>query len=296
MSKLSRPSFRSFLPLLAGAALLASSLGGCSVTEPITHKRSAMRVSHVVGDARPHPGVSHAKRYPIHGIDVSKWQGDIDWQAVKRSGVKFAFIKATEGGDHVDDRFEQNWAGAKAAGVMRGAYHFVFWCRSAVEQAAWFEKHIPRDPEALPPVLDVEWNPQSRNCPGKISPELAREKMTIMLKHLERHTGKRPIIYTDITFNQEVLAGGHFEDYPFWVRSTAADPKERYDDRRWALWQYTTTGRIPGIAGNVDRNTFNGSQQQWLAFMDMPKGQRPRIDAPIDDGIDSMTALAMAPL
>src|SRR5690349_19128466 len=69
------------------------------------------------GDTRPHPGVAAAHRLPIHGIDVSKWQGRIDWASVSAAGTQFAFIKATEGGDHTDERFLENWQGAKAAGI-----------------------------------------------------------------------------------------------------------------------------------------------------------------------------------
>lgn len=218
------------------------------------------------GDAKPHPGVAHAQKLEIHGIDVSKWQGPIDWAAVKSAGTKFAFIKATEGADHLDERFHENWASAKAAGVPRGAYHFVFWCRPASEQAAWFVRNVPKDPDALPPVLDAEWNGHSRKCPQKISRELALEKIKIMLRAMEAHTGKRPIIYTDITFHEDVLVG-ELPGYKVWVRSVAADPAERYEDRRWAFWQYTTTGRVPGIKGDVDRNAFHGTHKEWLAFM-----------------------------
>ncbi|MFZ1960088.1 MAG: GH25 family lysozyme, partial [Methylovirgula sp.] len=84
-----------------------------------------------------------ADDFEIHGIDVSKYQGDIDWNTVRASGVKFAWIKATEGGDYVDEKFAQNWAEAKAAGVPRGAYHFTYWCRPAEEQAAWFTQNVP---------------------------------------------------------------------------------------------------------------------------------------------------------
>ena len=78
-------------------------------------------------------GLPRPSDYAIHGIDVSKYQGDIDWNKVKDSGVKFVWIKATEGGDHTDEKFAANWAGAKAAGIPRGAYHFVYWCRPANE-------------------------------------------------------------------------------------------------------------------------------------------------------------------
>jgi len=210
-------------------------------------------------------------RYPVHGIDISRWQGDIDWRAVRAAGTRFAFIKATEGGDHIDPRFVQNWNGARAAGIPTGAYHFVYWCRPAHEQAHWFVQHIPQanDNLALPPILDVEWNGHSRTCPKKVSREVAIEKMKLMLRELEQHTGKRPIIYPDIPFHKDVIEGtSEFEGYPFWIRSTAARPEERYANRRWEFWQFTTTGRVPGIRGDVDRNAFYGSEeefQNWVA-------------------------------
>ena len=103
------------------------------------------------------------KDYPIHGIDVSKFQGDIDWSAVANSGVKFAWIKATEGGDR-DGRFQANWKGAKAAGIPHGAYHFVYWCRPPLEEIQIFEQNAPVEDDALPPVLDAEATPTSPTC------------------------------------------------------------------------------------------------------------------------------------
>ncbi len=239
-------------------AVVAAGLASCAVTPSSRYPAK--------GDARPHAGVATAHRLPIHGVDISKWQGKVDWAALRQAGTKFAFIKATEGGDHVDNRFLENWYGAKQAGVPRGAYHFVFWCRPAHEQAAWFKKNVPQDPDALPPVLDVEWNGQSVNCPKKVPREQALAMIDVMLREMEAHTGKRPIIYTDITFHKEILEG-EYNDYPYWIRSTAAEPQERYDNRRWTFWQFTTTGRVPGVSGDVDRNTFYGTENQWRMFV-----------------------------
>ena len=125
---------------------------------------------------------------------------------------------------------------------------------------------MPYDPTALPPVLDVEWNGESVNCPRKVPREQAISMINLMLKEMEAHTGKRPIIYTDITFHQEILEG-EFTDYPFWIRSTAAEPEHRYNDRRWTFWQFTTTGRVPGVSGDIDRNTFYGTDNQWRMFL-----------------------------
>jgi lysozyme len=145
-------------PFLAGA--LALLMSACSADGTMERAHYPLK-----SDAKPHIGVKKAQSFPVHGIDVSKWQGEIDWAEVKRAGTAFAFIKATEGGDHLDERFAQNWAAAKAHGIARSAYHFVFWCRPAEEQLAWFRQNVPADADALPPVLDVEWNGHSRTCP-----------------------------------------------------------------------------------------------------------------------------------
>jgi lysozyme len=242
---------------LAPFALLAAftALGGCVALDHYPAK----------GDARPHPGVEAARQYPIQGIDISRWQGEIDWASVKGAGTRFVYIKATEGGDHIDPAFLKNWEGARRAGIPRGAYHFVYWCRPAHEQAVWFKQHIPNDPDALPPVLDLEWNGHSKTCPKKVERSLALEKIRLMLTELEQLTGKKPVIYTDITFHKDILEG-EFNDYPYWIRSTAAKPEVRYDNRPWAFWQFTTTGRIPGIRGDVDRNAFFGNEGEFVGW------------------------------
>ncbi|GGC57747.1 glycoside hydrolase family 25 protein [Chelatococcus reniformis] len=239
-------------------SLICLALAACAAERPMVHGK--------MSDAKPHPGVAGAMKLPIHGIDVSKWQGNIDWNAVRDAGTEFVFIKVTEGGDVFDNRFLINWAGAKAAGIARGGYHFVYWCRPALEQVAWFEKHLPADPDALPPVLDVEWNGHSKTCPRRVPRAEALEMMRVMLSALAQHSGKRPIIYTDMNFFKDVLQEGGFEEYPLWIRSTAAEPQQRYD-RHWYFWQYTTTGRVPGIKGNVDRNVFFGTAEMWTKFM-----------------------------
>jgi lysozyme len=205
--------------------------------------------------------------YPIHGIDVSKFQGDIDWNAVAGSGVKFAWIKATEGGDNADARFQANWTGAKAAGVPHGAYHFVYWCRPPMEEMANFEQNAPVEVDALPPVLDVEATPTSKTCHRHLTQEGAIAEMKVMLDEMERHYGKRPVIYTTVDFYQAILADGAFTDYPIWVRSTKYHPTVKYGPRAWHFWQYQSDGSVAGIAVHVDRDAFFGTNDQWQAFL-----------------------------
>src|SRR5271165_3592871 len=246
-----------FSRALAGGALaLAGLLSGCGGgAGPVD----------VAGLDYPRP-----HDYPVHGIDVSKFQGEIDWSKVADSGVKFAWIKASEGGDHADERFQANWEGAKAAGVPRGAYHFVYWCRSPMEEMAWFEQNAPVEPDALPPVLDVEATPTSKTCKRHLDQASAIAEMQVMLNEMERHYGKRPVIYTTVDFYQAILADGAFLDYPIWVRSTKYHPAVRYGGRAWHLWQYQSDAWVPGIGTKVDRDAFYGTKEQWDAFLRNP--------------------------
>jgi len=218
------------------------------------------------GDNHPHPGVRRARGLPVQGIDVSRYQGRIDFNQVRAAGMHFVFIKATEGADYVDPNFAHNWRAARAAGIPRAAYHFMSWCRTAADQAKWFEANVPNDPDALPPIVDVEWTSHSRSCPDRPSPDEAFAKLAVMLDLLERYTGKLPIIYTDIRFHRDVLAGRHLPN-PFWLRSVAAEPDDRYDDRDFTFWQWTETGTMPGIRGEVDRSAFYGSPDEWTVFL-----------------------------
>jgi lysozyme len=203
--------------------------------------------------------------FPIKGIDVSYYQEDIDWQKVRRSNTSFAWIKVTEGGDWSDPKFEQNWYEAAAAGVARGAYHFWYFCRPAQEQVSWFIEHVPYDPNALPPVLDMEWT-ASKTCPDRPSRATVLSEMKIWLDAIEAYYGKRPVIYTSVDFYRDRLRGA-FPDYHMWVRSVRGHPMIRYGDLKWHFWQHTEDGRIAGIRGRVDRNVFYGTKGEWQEFL-----------------------------
>ncbi len=239
----------------------------------VNAKRDPTFLAYAVPESELHlfPATRSAE-FAVHGVDVSKYQGDIDWQQVKDSGVAFAFIKATEGGDRADSKFQYNWAAAKAAGVPRGAYHFVYWCRPPQEEIANFAAVVPNDPEALPPVLDVEATPESRSCKRTLYREEAIRDMRLMLEAMERHYGKKPIIYSSVDFYQAILQPDGLSDYPIWVRSTKYHPQVRYGSRKWTFWQYRSDGRVPGIVGAVDQNTFNGSFDQWRGWLSAQTG------------------------
>ena len=204
--------------------------------------------------------------YPVQGIDASRWQGVIDWRKAALSGVSFAYLKATEGGDGLDPAFATNWQGAAGAGIPRGAFHFFYWCRPAAEQARWFIRHVPRSAGALPPVLDLEWTPFSPTCTQRPDGATVRSEALIFLRLLERHYGQRPIIYTSPEIY--VDAGlSQLTGYEFWLRSTADRPSGTYPGQAWTFWQYSSTGLVPGITGKADLNAFAGSKSDWARWL-----------------------------
>lgn len=241
--------------LLANAAGLTSTLflSGCSTSDFDLSR---------FGSSSPY----EPEDFPIHGVDVSYWQGDINWRQLRGAGTEFAFIKATEGGDWLDPKFHENYYAARAAGIPASGYHFWFFCRPAEDQISWYIENVPVDPTALPPVLDMEWNAYSKTCRIRPGKDVVIPQMKMWLTAIEQHYGKRPIIYTSVDFHADRLVG-EFEDYPIWVRSVAGHPSTRYGNRAWTFWQYTGTGRLPGVDGDIDRNVFFGDRQQWEQFL-----------------------------
>ncbi|MDB5659932.1 MAG: glycoside hydrolase [Cypionkella sp.] len=219
------------------------------------------------GDANPQDfGRVSPQSHRVHGIDVSKFQPSIDWPTARANGVSFAFIKATEGGDQSDPLFDQHWSGAARAGIPRGAYHFYYHCRPAIEQARWFIAHVPRSTAALPPVLDMEWTPTSPTCRVRNSPEHIRAEAQIFISALRSHYGKRPILYTAIDFFEDNQMW-QVQGADFWLRSVKAHPQDLYAGHSWTFWQYSGTGQVPGIPGKTDLNAFAGSTRDWDAWL-----------------------------
>ncbi|MEM7413420.1 MAG: GH25 family lysozyme [Myxococcota bacterium] len=188
--------------------------------------------------------------YGVHGIDVSHHQGPIDWPAVVGGGVAFVYMKATEGGDFVDPRFAENWAGAADAGVKRGAYHFFTQCRSGAAQAANFIRVVPRDASALRHALDAEHMGPCREGPA-VDDVVA--EIETFLDQVQAHYGLRPLVYTTREFHRTYLRNALDRD-GFWIRSLVRPPSFR--TQHWVVWQYHNWGRRPGIEGPVDLNVL----------------------------------------
>jgi lysozyme len=195
----------------------------------------------------------------VLGVDVSRHQGIVDWRALATTDVRFAYIKATEGADHVDERFAANWAGAQQAGLYRGAYHFFTLCRPGAAQAANFIRTVPRAPGALPPAVDLEHMGPCREGPQVTD---INAEIRAMLDALEAHYGVRPILYVTREFHD-----AHLADYAgerFWVRSLFTRPSFR--ERDWIIWQHHNRARRAGVAGPVDLNAFRGDEDALAQF------------------------------
>ena len=187
----------------------------------------------------------------LTGIDVSHFQGHVDWPAVKGAGCAFAFAKATEGAGLTDPYFSANWAGMKAAGLPRGAYHFFRPAQDAAQQAAHFLSTVQLAPGDLPPVLDIEVN-------DGVNGEALVGAVQTWLEAVEPAAGAPPIIYTNTPF-WDAHFTDQFGNYPLWIAhyGPAPSPLPRgWSD--WTLWQYSQSLHIRGVSGPADHDYFNG--------------------------------------
>lgn len=189
----------------------------------------------------------------VAGIDVSYYQQAIAWPRVRRAGIRFAFIRASDGLTLADPRFAKNWQGAKRAGLLRGAYQYFRPEQSALDQADLLIAAIDRDPGELPPVIDVE------STGGASAAELATSIRT-WVDRVRTRLGVEPIVYTGPDFWRTRVAGADLARQPLWIAHyTPTCPTVPAPWRRWTFWQHADTGRVPGIAGPVDLDVFAGS-------------------------------------
>jgi lysozyme len=195
------------------------------------------------------PNYWFALAFPVHGIDVSHHQEKIDWNRVAKSNqVKFAFIKATEGQDFRDRRFQKNWGEASRNGIKKGAYHYFTITSPGIAQARHFIATVPRESGCLPPMVDIE--------ESGLTQEKFQRELTDFLTTVESHYGQKPILYVVYSLYEQYIKGD-FLQYPIWIRDVVKPPRLS-DNRKWLIWQYGHRGRIPGISTFVDLNVWNG--------------------------------------
>lgn len=199
----------------------------------------------------------------LEGIDVSAYQPNVDWNKVKGSGRAFAIIKATEATGYVNKYFAQDWVGVAAVGMVRGAYHYFHPDIDPIAQANHMLDIMgPLGPYDLPPTIDVEES-------GGLQPAAIQNSVFKFVERVHEVSGKKPIVYTSPYFWNSVVGAppGIEEKAHLWVANWGVEcpdvPKGWSD---WPLWQYSSTGSVPGVSGNCDLDRFNGNWAQLLAF------------------------------
>jgi len=199
-------------------------------------------------------------KFSIHGIDVSSYQGKIDWHRVKAMHedevhITFAFIKATEGVALVDPYFQRNWREAPKAGIICGAYHYFRPKASGKWQATFFLQNVKMDKGDLPMAVDVE------ELNG-VAPAKMREELNAFLKHIEAKTKVKPFIYSGLKFYEDNLQG-YFDDYTLWIAHYYQPQLTIAKTTDWRFWQHSDRAKVNGINHVTDFDSFNGDS---LAF------------------------------
>lgn len=190
------------------------------------------------------------------GIDVSKFQGVIDWRKVKASGkVKFAYIKATEGTSIQDPMYKRNIDSARAAGILVGSYHLYSKKTTAYQQFGNFKKVVQKSKQDLIPVLDIE---------ERYGRDLYIARVDKILELMELEYGVKPLIYTSEKVYWEHFSSKKYKNYHIFIANY-----RRYPSTRFTLWQHSQTGRVKGISGDVDLNKFH--KNHGLNEIKMPK-------------------------
>lgn len=197
------------------------------------------------------------------GIDVSRWQGEIDWPAIKQAGITFVGIRASVGDFYTDDRFAENWQGAEDAGIFRCAYHVLRPDISANAQIAHFEDVVGESGD-LPHVLDVELT-------GGQSDQVIQDRTFESLQEMEARFGRTPIVYTaDWFWTPHIGDQPWVDQYDLWVAHyywpQVQNPKIPAGWMVWRIWQHSNRGRVSGIQGNVDLNWFGGTMEDLIAY------------------------------
>lgn len=206
--------------------------------------------------------ISYPDGYEIHGIDVSRWQPDINWGSLKAMNTDgdtvrfaFAFIKATEGILLEDPMFRDNWKAAQKNNITRGAYHYFLPSLDATLQAKNFISSVDLEKGDLPPVIDVEEK-------GRLTRKELVKKVKEFIKVIEKEYKVKPILYSNISFIEDYLADD-FPDYHFWIAHYYEEELKVEKSVKWLFWQHSDRVGIINSPGTYDANVFNGSRDDF---------------------------------
>lgn len=221
------------------------------------------------------PTKLEAEKYEVRGVDVSEYQGEVDWDRIKDQGISFAFIKATEGSKSKDDYFDRNIEKLKDMDVLLGIYHFFSFETEGEEQAQNYINtvgYVENDDSIFIPIIDVEYYSYYKKA--KPYKEWIIEELQTMLDELESVYRVKPMIYTTMEFYNDYI-DGNFSDYDIWIRDIVTKPSLK--NRDWKFWQYTGKGRLDGYSGQeklIDLNVFNGTKEDFDSFVESKKQEK----------------------
>ncbi|MBU2223961.1 MAG: glycoside hydrolase family 25 protein [Gammaproteobacteria bacterium] len=200
------------------------------------------------------------KSSEYHGLDLSHHNGAVNWQAVSNNGMRFVFIKATEGMDDKDPSFDSHWSEAKKVGVIRGAYHFYVTEDDPEKQAQFFIDTVALGSGDLAPAVDIE-------LLGKNTAPDVADKLQIFIDILTKHYGKKPIIYTGRNFWNDHM-NDKFGQYPLWIAEYGVDkPVDPKGWQDWHFWQWSEKATIAGVEKEVDLNYFNNKDKKFADLL-----------------------------
>lgn len=193
----------------------------------------------------------------VLGIDVSHYQGNVNWKDIKQDGVLFGYAKATQGAYYSDPKFQENWKNMTSNSIYRGAYHFYVYQDKTIDQANHFINTIKDTKGELPPVLDLE----RAGIDGEADVETYQKDVLLWLQTVEKALGEKPMIYTNTSFGNTYLNHPDFAEYKLWLAEYV--PKNptvpnAWKTKGWSIWQRSEEGVVNGITGNVDHDIFNG--------------------------------------
>lgn len=224
-------------------------------------KRASIKVAPVTTQLRIFDVLQHHEN-KIFGLDVSHYQGDIDWGAVAKIQdsfpVNFVFVRATAGSVKVDRKYHKNWKKAKQKGFVRGAYHYYRPNENSILQANNFINTVKLQKGDLPPVLDIEAVPRIQSM------ENLKIGLKKWLNKVESHYGMKPILYSGESFYNDYLYED-FSDYPCWIANY--NFYVEHIDQDWSFWQFTDKGSVDGVKEFVDVNIFNGNKEKLLQLV-----------------------------
>jgi lysozyme len=229
---------------------------------------SGCGAQHSVGASLDEAATVCAAGATVTGIDVSHYDGTVDWTQVAAAGRKFGIAKATEGTGSHDSTFAANWSSMKSAGLLRGAYHFFRSNEDAQAQAQAFVNALGAlGPGDLPPMLDLE------TSDGESGSTVA-SKALAWLQAVEQMTGRKPILYTYPDFWQnQIGAPSGFTDYPLNIANYGVKcPNVVGSWPTWTIWQNSDTGSVSGVSGQVDEDVFNGDLASLMKLADGSSG------------------------